>query len=61
MRHRVRDERSHLCDPDGRLMRTRKNHEDRPAYNAQAVVAAEGSPPILGACISQCADDSRTW
>jgi transposase len=52
-----RDEQSNLSDPDSRLMRKSKHHEYRQAYNAQAVVDAEGSQLILGARISQCASD----
>jgi hypothetical protein len=38
-------------------MRNSKNHEYRQAYNAQAVVDAEGSQLILCARVSQCASD----
>jgi len=48
---------SNLCDPDSRLMRKSRSHEYRQAYNAQAVVDAEGSQLILGARVSQCASD----
>ena len=48
---------SNLSDPDSRLMRRSKQHEYRQAYNAQAVVDAEGSQLILGARVSQCASD----
>jgi transposase len=48
---------SNLSDPDSRLMRKSKSHEYRQAYNAQAVVDAEGSQLILGARISPCASD----
>jgi len=51
------DEQSNLSDPDSRLMRKSKKHEYRQAYNAQAVVDAEGSQLILGNRISQCASD----
>jgi hypothetical protein len=37
------EEQSNLSDPDSRLMRKSKSHEYRQAYNAQAVVDAEGS------------------
>jgi transposase len=50
-------EQSNLSDPDSHLMRKSKNHEYRQAYNAQAVVDAEGSQLILGARVSQCASD----
>lgn len=48
---------SNLSDPDSRLMRKSKSHEYRQAYNAQAVVDAEGSQLILGARVSPCASD----
>ena len=51
------EEQSNLSDPDSRLMRKSKKHEYRQAYNAQAVVDAEGSQLILGNRISQCASD----
>jgi hypothetical protein len=50
-------EQSNLSDPDSRLMRKSKHHEYRQAYNAQAVVDAEGSQLILGARVSPCASD----
>jgi transposase len=52
-----RDEQSNLSDPDSRLMRKSRHHEYRQAYNAQAVVDAEGSQLILCARVSQCASD----
>ena len=48
---------SNLSDPDSQLMRKSKQHEYRQAYNAQAVVDAEGSQLILGARVSPCASD----
>ena len=51
------EEQSNLSDPDSRLMRKSKRHEYRQAYNAQAVVDAEGSQLIVAARISQCASD----
>jgi hypothetical protein len=53
------EEQSNLSDPDSRLMRKSKTHEYRQAYNAQAVVDADGSQLILGVRISQCANDSN--
>jgi transposase len=53
------EEQSNLSDPDSRLMRKSKSHEYRQAYNAQAVVDADGSQLILGVRISQCASDSN--
>ena len=51
------EEQNNLTDPDSRLMRKSKHHEYRQAYNAQAVVDAEGSQLILGARVSDCASD----
>ncbi len=50
-------EQSNLSDPDSRLMRKSKRHEYRQAYNAQAVVDAEGSQLIVGARVTDCASD----
>ena len=50
-------EQSNLTDPDSRLMRKNKRSEYRQAYNAQAVVDAEGSQLVLGTRVSQCASD----
>ncbi|MFT8720713.1 IS1182 family transposase [Acetobacter sp.] len=41
------DRQINLTDPDSRLMRRSDAHEYRQAYNAQAVVCAEGSQLIL--------------
>jgi transposase len=41
------DRQSNLTDPDSALMRRSDAHEYRQAYNAQAVVCAEGSQLIL--------------
>ncbi|QOF95900.1 IS1182 family transposase [Novacetimonas hansenii] len=41
------DRQTNLTDPDSRLMRRSDAHEFRQAYNAQAVVCAEGSQLIL--------------
>ena len=46
-----------LTDEDSDLMRTNKRSEYIQAYNAQAVVDAEGSQLVLGARVSQCASD----
>jgi hypothetical protein len=43
------DRQSNLTDPDSALMRRSKAHEYRQAYNAQAVVCAEGAQLILAA------------
>jgi transposase len=52
---------SNLTDPDSALMRKSKRHEYRQAYNAQAVVDADGSQLVLGADVSQNASDAPTF
>lgn len=47
-----------LTDPESALMRRSKNAEWRQAYNAQAVVDAEGSQLILGAPLTNRGADS---
>ena len=46
-----------LTDADSGLMRKNKRSEYRQAYNAQAVVDADGSQLVLGARVSRCAND----
>jgi len=46
-----------LTDADSGLMRKNKRSEYRQAYNAQAVVDADGSQLVLGARVSRCASD----
>jgi hypothetical protein len=41
------ERQSNLTDPDSALMRRSENHEYRQAYNAQAVVCADGTQLIL--------------
>ena len=48
-----------LTDADSGLMRKTKQHEYRQAYNAQAVVDADGSQLVLGARVSTNASDRR--
>ena len=48
-----------LTDGDSALMRKSKRHEYRQAYTAQAVVDAEGSELVLGARVSNNANDRR--
>ena len=48
-----------LTDADSGLMRQSKQHEYRQAYNAQAVVDADGSQLVLGARVSTNASDRR--
>jgi transposase len=55
------DAQSNLSDPDSRLMRKSKRHEYRQAYNAQAVVDAEGSQLVLATNIAQTPSDGPTF
>lgn len=48
---------SNLTDADSGLMRKNKRSEYQQAYNAQAVVDADGSQLVLGARVSRCASD----
>jgi len=48
-----------LTDPDSRIMRKNKRSAYEQAYNAQAVVDADGSQLVLSARVSQCASDSN--
>ena len=50
-------EQENLTDPDSRLMRHNKRSAYEQAYNAQAVVDADGSHLVLGTHVSQCASD----
>ncbi len=51
------EEQENLTDADSRLMRKNKRSGYEQAYNAQAVVDAEGSQLVLSARVSQCASD----
>jgi len=46
-----------LSDPDSRIMRKNKHSGYEQAYNAQAVVDADGSQLVLSTRVSQCASD----
>jgi len=50
-------DQDNLTDPDSRLMRHNKRSPYEQAYNAQAVVDADGSQLVLSAHVSQCASD----
>jgi transposase len=52
-------EQMNLVDKDSRLMRKNKRSGYEQSYNAQAVVDAEGAQLVLGARITQCANDSN--
>jgi hypothetical protein len=50
-------EQINLVDEDSGLMRKNKRSEYEQAYNAQAVVDADGSQLVLSARVSQCSSD----
>jgi transposase len=50
-----------LTDPDSKLMRKSKAHEYRQAYNAQAVVCADGAQLILTTNIATTPSDQPTF
>ena len=50
-----------LTDPDSQLMRKSQAHEFRQAYNAQAVVCAEGSQLILATNMATTPSDQPTF
>ena len=52
------NEQINLTDSDARLMRKSKREGYTQSYNAQAVVAAEGSQLIVGQRVSDCAGDA---
>lgn len=54
-------QQTNLTDPDSQLMRKSKAHEYRQAYNAQAVVCAEGSQLILATNIATTPSDQPTF
>ena len=51
------DQQTNLTDPDSALMRKSKHHEYRQAYNAQAVVDAEGPQLILAVDVTRTPSD----
>lgn len=55
------DRQINLTDPDSALMRKSKAHEYRQAYNAQAIVCAEGSQLILGTNMATTPSDQPTF
>ena len=55
------ERQSNLTDPDSKLMRKSMRHEIRQAYNAQAVVDADGSQLVLTANVSQSPADGPTF
>ena len=55
------DRQTNLTDPDSQLMRKSKTHEYRQAYNAQAVVCAEGSQLVLATNMATTPSDQPTF
>lgn len=55
------DRQGNLTDPDSKLMRKSKRHEFRQAYNAQAVVDADGSQLVLTTNVAQTPGDGPTF
>lgn len=55
------DRQTNLTDPDSQLMRKSKAHEYRQAYNAQAVVCAEGRQLIVATNIATTPSDQPTF
>lgn len=55
------DRQTNLTDPDWQLMRKSKAHEYRQAYNAQAVVCAEGTQLILATGMATTPSDQPTF
>jgi transposase len=55
------DRQINLTDPDSQLMRKSKAHEYRQAYNAQAVVCAEGSQLIVATNMATTPSDQPTF
>jgi hypothetical protein len=54
------DRQSNLPDPDSQLMHKSKHHEYRQAYNAQAVVCAEGAQLIVATNMATTPSDQPT-
>lgn len=55
------DRQTNLTDPDSHLMRKSKAHEYRQAYNAQAVVCADGSQLIVATNVATTPSDQPTF
>lgn len=52
-------EQTNMTDGDSRLMRKNSRSEFQQAYNAQAVVDADGTQLVLGCRVSTCASDAN--
>lgn len=55
------ERQSNLTDPDSALMRRSDAHEYRQAYNAQAVVDADGSQLVLATHLTRCPADAPSF
>jgi transposase len=55
------DRQINLTDPDSKLMRKSSRHEFRQAYNAQAVVDADGSQLVVTTTVAQTPSDTPTF
>ena len=55
------ERQSNLTDPDSALMRRSDAHEYRQAYNAQAVVDADGSQLVLATHVTRCPVDAPSF
>ncbi|MBU6406608.1 MAG: transposase [Alphaproteobacteria bacterium] len=55
------ERQTNLTDPDSSLMRKSKAHEYRQAYNAQAVVCADGAQLILATNVANTPTDQPTF
>lgn len=55
------ERQTNLTDPDSALMRRSDHHECRQAYNAQAVVDADGSQRVLATHVTRCPVDAPSF
>ena len=55
------DKQTNLTDPDSAIMRKSSAHEYRQAYNAQAIVDADGSALILGTNVISTSNDREEF
>lgn len=55
------DKQTNLSDPDSAIMRKSNTHEYRQAYNAQAIVDADGSALILDTNVVSTSDDREEF
>ena len=55
------DKQTNLSDPDSAIMRKSSRHEYRQAYNAQAIVDADGSALILDTTVVSTSNDRQDF